>query len=95
MSPVYRFPSGQGPFARLLSSLVVIGALILALFLGTFIFIVVLGIAVVLGLALYLRFWWLRRQWAKQRPPEPAPGGGVTLEGEYTVGKRDERRPGR
>ena len=95
MSPVYRLPSGRGPFARFLSALLVIAALTLALFLGTFIFIVMLGLAVVLGLVLWLRFWWLRRQWAKQRPPEQAPGGGVTLEGEYSVEKRDERRPGR
>ncbi len=95
MSPVYRLPSGQGPLARLLSTLVLIGALALAFSLGVFIFIIVLGLAVVLALVLWLRFWWLRRQWARQRPPEQSPGGGVTLEGEYTVDKRDERRPGR
>lgn len=95
MSPIYRLPSGQGPFARLLSTLFLIAVLVVALFLGTFIFIVVLGVAVILGIVLYLRFWWLRHQLAGARPPESAPGGGVTLEGEYTVDKRDERRPGR
>lgn len=95
MSPVYRFPSGRGPLARLLSTLILIGALALAFSLGVFIFIIALGVAVILGLMFWLRLWWLRRQWAKHRPLEPAPGGGVTLEGEYTVDKRDERRPGR
>lgn len=95
MSPVYRLPSQQGPIARLLSGLLVVVALILAFSLGVFVFLIVFGLAVVAGIVLYLRIYWLRRQWARQRPHGPTPGGGITLEGEYTVDKRDEQLPGR
>lgn len=95
VSPVYRLPSQQGPVARLLSSLLVIAVLVLAFSLGVFVFLIVFGLAVVAGIVLYLRIWWMRRQWARQRPPGSTSGGGVTLEGEYTVDKRDEKFPGR
>ena len=93
MAPVYRLLSNQGPFAQLLSTLLLMAALVLALFLGTFIFLAVLGVAVVLGIFLYLRFWWLRRRAGRMQRATPAADsrGGVTLEGEYTVEERRSR----
>ena len=85
MSPVYRLPPGRSLFSRLLSTSVLVTALILAFFLGTVLFLVVLGAGLLLALVLYLRFWWLGRRLSKR--PGPAPEGGVTLEGEYTVTK--------
>ena len=55
----------------------------------------VIGALLLLVLALYLRFWWLRRKWAHQagqdgaRPDKPGP---VTLEGEYTVHRDSDAR---
>jgi uncharacterized iron-regulated membrane protein len=53
-----------------------LGAILLSLF---------LGLAVIAGLVLYIRLWWLRRR-MQQRRPEPqqrAPGDFVEVE--YTV----------
>ena len=87
---IYRLPPSQGVFARLLSALVLMAVFTVALFLGLAIFLVILGIVVLAGIALYLRFWWLRRQQGGRPPARPS--GGVTLEGEYTVAKPDKRR---
>ena len=85
MPPRISMPPGRGPFSRLLSAVVLLIALSLSLFLGTVLFLTVLGAGVLLALVLYLRFLWLRRQLARRLGP--APGGGLTLEGEYTVSK--------
>ena len=90
MPVIFRLPPSQGVFARLLSALILLAVFAVALLLGAAIFLVILGIAVLAGIALYLRFWWLRRQ--QVRHPPAGPGGGVTLEGEYTVSKPDKRR---
>jgi len=60
---------------------VLLVALAVSLLLGAMLFLTILGLAVVLILALYLRFWWLRRQWQRQAPSRR----GDVLEGEYTV----------
>lgn len=90
MPLIYRLAPSQGVFARLFSALVLLAVFAVALFLGLAIFFVILGMAVVAGIALYLRFWWLRQQ--RGRHPPAGPGGGVILEGEYTVAKHDKRR---
>lgn len=90
MPLIYRLPPTQGLFSRLLSAAVVMVVFAVALFLGAAIFLAILGIAVVAGIALYLRFWWLRRQ--QLRHPPAGPGGGVTLEGEYTASKSGRNR---
>ena len=89
MPLIYRFPPGQGVLARLLSALVLVAAATVALLLGAALFLVILGAVVILAIAFYLRFWWLRRQAAKQ--PQASPKGGVTLEGEYTVEKSGKK----
>lgn len=92
MSPVYRFPSQGHLFSRLLSAIVLLAVFGVSLMLGMIVFLVILGVLALSAIALYLRFWWLRRR--MDRRSRPAPGGGVTLEGEYTVSKphRDEER---
>ena len=85
MPLIYRFPPSQGVFARLLSLLVLMAAATVAFLLGAVLFLAILGAVILLAIALYLRFWWLRRQVMKQ--PRPSPQVGVTLEGEYTVEK--------
>ena len=75
--------------------LAVVAAFAVSLFLGTVLFLVVLGALLILGVALYLRFWWLRRKWTQQmqgRGPGHAKPGGVTLEGEYTVHRDSDAR---
>lgn len=85
---MHRFPPSRGPVSRLFSALVLLAIFTVAFFLGTFLFLVILGLVVILGAALYLRVWWLRRRFARQ-----GQAGPVTLEGEYTVEKpRDRER---
>ncbi len=60
---------------------VVLGAILLSLF---------LGLAVIAGLVLYVRLWWLRRSLSK-RPSEQRMRSGDIVEVEYTV--IDERSP--
>lgn len=88
MPLTYRFPPGQGMLSRILSVVVLLVIFTVAFFLGTVLLLVILGAIAVSAVALYLRFWWLRRQ--MKQHPQGAPGGGVTLEGEYTVTKSEK-----
>ncbi len=90
--------SRQGPFARLLASLLLVVAGVFALFFGAFIIAVLLGIGVILFFILYLRAWWLRRKLGLNvHPKHPRSGheGGVTIEGEYTVENENKDDKGR
>lgn len=91
MTLIHRFPSSRGPVTRFLSALVLILIFTLAFFVGTVLFLTILGVLAILLLVFYLRFWWLRRRWARQHP-QAAQRGSVTLEGEYTVSKREKLR---
>ena len=83
MPLIRTLPSSQGMFSRLLSALILFAVFAVSLFLGTVLFLVVLGTLTLLFIVFCLRFWWLRRKLKAQPPRER--GGGVTLEGEYTV----------
>ena len=88
--------SQQGPFARLLVSLLLIAAGVCALFFGAVIITVLIGLGAILFFILYLRAWWLRRKLGLNVPPHHSrqtPDSGVTIEGEYTV--EDEDKDGR
>jgi hypothetical protein len=77
----------------LAGGILLIGAVIL----GAFVLAIVLGFAVVAGLIIYARVWWLSRKLAKERGASRAARGGSSsgselLEAEYTVvSERDER----
>ncbi|MDE2091202.1 MAG: hypothetical protein KGJ08_04810 [Gammaproteobacteria bacterium] len=84
----FQSQSQQGPFARLLASLLLIVAGVFALFFGAFIIAILLGIGVILFFILYLRAWWLRRKLGLNVHPRNSRkthDSGVTIEGEYTV----------
>lgn len=86
--PFYRFPPNQGPLSRVLSVLTLLVIFSLAFLVGTVLFVTVLGVLAILLLGFYLRFWWLRRKFQRQGMPRQ---GGVTMEGEYTVSKREQK----
>ena len=92
---IRRLPPTQGAFSRLLSALILLAVFAVSLFLGAVLFLVVLGALVLLFLIVYLRLRWLRRKRKGQAPR--GPGGGVILEGEYTVTKsaraKDDESP--
>lgn len=89
MPLTFRFPPGQSALSRLFSALALIAIFVMALFLGTVLFLAMLGVLGILATALYLRFWWLRRQMLQQS--QPSPKGRVTLEGEYSVAKSGKK----
>ncbi|MGA9855269.1 MAG: hypothetical protein WBR29_08355 [Gammaproteobacteria bacterium] len=89
--------SQRGPFARLLTSLLLIAAGLFALFFGAIIIAILIGLAVILFFILYLRSWWLRRKLGLNVHPHHTRGkqeSGVTIEGEYTVDNENKNERG-
>ena len=91
--PLYISPPPANPLSRLLLGLV--GLLVLAgsFMLGLLAFLVAAGLALVAGLAVWLRVAWLRRQLRKQGfegDPEatPRPAAEQAIDAEYTVVSR-------
>lgn len=87
MGPIFRFMQHQGPLMRMVSAVLLLAVFAVALFLGLFVFIAILGAMLILGIALYLRFLWLRRKWVKARTS----ADGTTLDVEFKVIKRERR----
>lgn len=85
-----QLPAKPSLLARVLSAMVLLAVFVLSFTVGLVLFLVVLGLVTVLGVALYLRLRWLRRKWQQQSPPQR---GSDVLEGEYTV--KDEKPPTR
>lgn len=93
----YTFRPPTNPFIQvlyfLLGGILLIGAVIV----GAFVLAFVLGLAVVVGLVVYARVWWLSRKLARTKSSSgPGPGGGSSgsevLEVEYrVVGERNEQ----
>ena len=69
----------------------VVGAVVAvgAVLLGAVVLAFILGFAVIAGLILYVRLWWMRRQLRQRRPGPRERGGGEPpgeiVEVEYTV----------
>ena len=92
--PYYINPPPQGPLTRIITAIVAVFALVGAFMIGVAAFLVIGGIALVAGLAIWLRVAWIKRQMRKsgvdlgvQRDPE---GGstresGHVIDAEYTV----------
>jgi uncharacterized protein (DUF58 family) len=72
--------------ALVVAAVVAVGAV----FLGAILLSLFLGLALVAGVVLYIRLWWLRRSLGKQAKERPARSGEI-VEVEYTV--VDERSP--
>lgn len=92
MPMLYSLPPQRGAFSRILSGVVLLAIVAISFFLGLFVFLIILGVGLVAGLVLYLRLRTLRR--SLRQAPRPGRGGGVTLEGEYTVSKSPRDRDG-
>lgn len=93
----YTIRPPTNPFLQVLYFLIggvlLIGAIILSAFVLAFVF----GFALIVGLIVYARVWWLSRKLARAGGrPESGRGGSAdseTLEVEYTViSERDDRR---
>ncbi|HSN17049.1 MAG TPA: hypothetical protein VLV87_02470 [Gammaproteobacteria bacterium] len=87
-----QLPTRPGLLGRVISAVILLMVFAAAFAVGAVLFLVVLGLVVVLGIAFYLRLRWLRHQW-RQRAPSARRHEGHVLEGEYTV--KDQRPPTR
>jgi len=92
--PYYISPPPQSPLTRFIAA--IIGAFVLAgaLILGTVAFLVVAGIGIVAGLAIWLRVAWIKHRLRKSgvdfgNKPGVGPGqqktSGEVIDAEYTV----------
>ena len=84
----------RGPLTRLLTSLLLIGVAVIALFFGAIIIAILIGMAAIVFIFLYLRVWWLRRKLGLNVHPHHSrkrQDAGVTIEGEYTVEDDDNK----
>ena len=95
----YINPPPQGPFARVMASIVAALVLIGAVMFGLVAFLVIAALAVVAGIVIWLRVWWLKRRLEKEgfKPHErqvPEPTGHV-IDAEYTVVEEHDDPPDR
>lgn len=85
----YTFKPPTNPILQVLYFLVGGVLLIGAFFMGAIILAVVLGLAVILGIIIYVRVWWLQRKMARSSRKsggEPSQSSESTvIEVEYTV----------
>jgi uncharacterized iron-regulated membrane protein len=104
---VFSFGKSGNPLAQILSILLFVALLTAALIMGALVMAVFLGLATIFAVVLAARLWWFRRKLRNRapfdggyEPPEPVgqkPAQKRLIEGEYEVVKRpdadDTRRP--
>lgn len=82
-------PGGNGPggfFGRLVAFVVGLAALVVSLFVGAVVIAVLVGFVLIVGAALALRVWWVKRQMQRHAREHG------DLEAEYTVIAEERRR---
>jgi len=84
--PYYISPPPQNPLARMLALIIAVFAMAGAFMIGMVAFMVVAGVGLISGLAIWLRVAWIKRKLGKSNthPQQPTASGEV-LEAEYTV----------
>ena len=92
--PYYINPPPQGPLTRIIAAIVAVFALVGAFMIGVAAFLVIGAIALVAGLAIWLRVAWIKRQLRKSGVDLGAGGNsdrrstaesGHVIDAEYTV----------
>jgi hypothetical protein len=86
--PFYLGPPPQNPLTRLLTAIIALVVMAGAFMLGLVALAVVVGLALAIGAAAWLRVWWAGRH-ASGPVRSAGPGtGGEVIETEYTVVSR-------
>ncbi len=80
MSPQPLPGRAPGLFARVVAFIVGLGALVISVIVGSLVLAAVAGFVLVVGLVVYARLWWLRRQMQRQARPNDD-----VIEAEYKV----------
>ena len=93
--PFYISPPPQNPVARIFTAIVAVLIMVGSFMVGLVAIAVVAGLALVIGLAAWLRIWWLRRRLGGNA--SQVPGGSdrhapdnQAIETEYTVISRKQ-----
>ena len=81
-------PRQRSVFAQVVGLIVGLGVLVVSVVLGAFLLAAFLGFALLVGVTLYARFWWLRRRFQQAQRDE-------FIEAEYRVVDETERRDSR
>ena len=81
-------PRPRSVFAQVVGLIVGLGVLVVSVVLGAFLLAAFLGFALLVAVTLYARFWWLRRRFQQAQRDE-------FIEAEYRVVNETERRDGR
>jgi hypothetical protein len=94
----YISPPPQNPLSRIIAAIIAVFALIGTLIIGFAAFLVIAGIALVAGIAIWLRVAWIKRRLQKNGI-DPGPrtdasnDSGQVIDAEYTVISSSEDRP--
>ena len=88
--PYYISPPPQNPLTRILAGIIAVFALVGSLMLGMVALLVVAGVGLIAGLALWLRVAWIKRRLQKSgmdfsSGPQTQRESGDVIEAEYTV----------
>lgn len=78
-------PGPRSVFAQVVGLIVGLGVLVVSVVLGAFLLAAFLGLALLVAVTLYARFWWLRRRFEQAQRDE-------FIEAEYHVVDETERR---
>lgn len=78
-------PGPRSRFAQVVGLVVGLGVLVVSVVLGAFLLAAFLGFALLVAITLYARFWWLRRRFEQAQRDE-------FIEAEYRVVDESERR---
>ena len=97
--PYYISPPPQGPLARIIAAIVAVFALIGGFMIGMAALLVVGGIALVVGLVIWLRVLWIKRQLRKSGVDLNAninmgtsQDSGHVIDAEYTIVSESDNR---
>ena len=88
--PYYISPPPQNLLTRIITAIIAVLALAGAVIIGTAAFLIVAGIGLIAGLALWLRISWIKRRLRKSgmesaAGPVPQRDSGDVIDAEYTV----------
>jgi len=82
---MYRSRMPENPVLQVVALVVAAIVGVGAVFLGAILLALFLGLAVIAGLVLYIRLWWLRRRMSQRGPEPQRRAQGDFVEVEYTV----------
>jgi len=99
----YISPPPQSPLSRIIAAIIAVFALIGTFIIGFAAFLVMAGVALVAGIAIWLRIAWIRRRLQKSgrqksgdrqgAPADAQNGSGQVIDAEYTVISSTEDHP--